>query len=55
MKDARTFEAEKRKAAEQAARDRLAGAVKQLALVDVHLLDHFVIRDGEVVSFAECG
>ena len=29
LKDAKTFEAEKRKAAEQAARDRLAGAVKR--------------------------
>ncbi|MDD9984445.1 MAG: hypothetical protein OXU81_24300, partial [Gammaproteobacteria bacterium] len=26
-----------------------------LALVDVRLLDHFVIGDGEVVSFAERG
>ena len=26
-----------------------------LALVDVRLIDHFVIGDGEVVSFAERG
>lgn len=29
--------------------------VNALALVDIRILDHFVIGDGEVVSFAERG
>lgn len=29
--------------------------VDALALVDIRILDHFVVGDGEVVSFAERG
>ena len=39
-------------AAEPAITKRLAEA---LALVDVHLINHFVVGDGEVCSFAERG
>jgi len=38
--------------ADRALTRRLQDAV---ALVDVRLLDHFVVGDGEVVSFAERG
>ena len=39
-----------------AADQQLTRRLKEaLALVDVRLLDHFVVGDGEVVSFAERG
>ena len=39
-------------ASDRAITKRLAEA---LALVDVRLIDHFVVGDGEIVSFAESG
>lgn len=29
--------------------------IKALALVDVRVLDHFIIGGGDIISFAECG
>jgi len=39
----------------QADRNITKTIIDALALVEIHVLDHFVVSDGEIVSFAERG